>query len=409
MGSDEPRQRDLLTDPRLLSVISVTGVAVFSNQAAPVAIPGISSTLAVSDARVGLVMTAFFLPSSVMLLIVGSLADIHGRRRIVLPSLVVFGLAGVGIFFVDSFEALLVLRALQGMSFPALTPLSTAIIGDLYDGPAGATAQGLRSSGNGVSGIVGPAIAGALAGIAWQYPFLMAGMAFPVLIVVYLYLPETAGDNGAGSGGVLSHVRSVAGDFVDADLRLLAVGAAVIYIVKLAVVTFIPLFAVRSLGVSVFAAGLLLSVRGAVRIVSAPLSGVAVARLSRRWALVGTLALVAVSVLLMPILPAVATGIPPLVTLAVLMGGYSAGEALFNPVLNDTVVGLASDGRRGGVVNTISVFKNVASAASPAFFGLVLTATDFGTLFLIAAVVPVGYAMLVLVRFDGDGAGEGTP
>ena len=89
MASEAPGQRSMVTDPRLLSVLSVTAVAVFSNQAAPVAIPGISSSLAVSDARVGLVMTAFFLPSSVMLLVVGSLADIHGRRRIVLPSLAV--------------------------------------------------------------------------------------------------------------------------------------------------------------------------------------------------------------------------------------------------------------------------------------------------------------------------------
>ncbi|MFB6096541.1 MAG: MFS transporter [Haloferacaceae archaeon] len=408
MADAATTRRELFTDPRLVSVLSVTGVAVFSNQAAPVALPGISRSLAVSDAQVGLVMTAFFLPASVMLLIVGSLADIYGRRTVVLPSLLVSGAAGVGIFFVDSFAALLALRVLQGAAFPALTPLSTAIIGDLYEGPTGATAQGLRSSVNGLSGVLGPAFAGVLAGVAWQYPFLLSALVFPVALVVYRYLPETGGHAAGERPGLLAHLRDIGTEFVDSDLRLLAVGGGVIYFAKFAVVTFIPLFAVRELGASAFAAGLLLSVRGLVRIFSAPLSGVAVERFARRGALVGTLLLVAATVVLMPLAPAAVPGVPPLVVLGLLVGAYSAGEALFNPVLNDTVVGLASDDRRAGVVNTISVFKNGASAVSPAVLGLVLTATDFGALFLLAAVVPVAYAALLLVRFDGGEAASTT-
>lgn len=404
MSEGNPSRSRLLTDPRLLTALSITGVTVLSNQAAPVALPGISSSLGVPEGDVGLVMTAFFLPASVMLLVVGSLADIYGRRRVVLPSLAVFGAAGVGIFFVDSFAALLVLRGVQGAAFPALTPLSTAIIGDLYDGSAGATAQGLRSSANGLAGIVGPALAGALAGIAWQYPFLLSALTIPVLAVVYVTLPETAGgdDGAAANDGLLVHLRAVNEQFAQPNLRLLAVGAAVVYFLKFAVVTFIPLFAVRTLETSAFAAGLLLSTRGLVRIFSAPLSGTVVERFSRKRALMGSLALAAASTLLMPILPGMLVGVPPLIVLGVLMGGYSAGEALFNPVLNDTVIGIAAAERRAGVVNTISVFKNVASAASPAIFGLVLAATDFATLFLLAAVVPVVYAVLLFATFDPE-------
>lgn len=395
--------RALFADPRLLSVLSVTTVAVFTNQAAPVALPGISSSLAVTDAEIGLVMTAFFLPTTLMLLIVGSLADVYGRRRVVIPSLALFGAAGIGIFFVDSFRALLALRVIQGAAFPALTPLSTAIIGDLYEGPRGTTAQGFRSSANGVAGIAGPAVAGVLAGIAWQYPFLLALSTLPALVIVARYLPETAGAGGdAGTDrGVASNLRGVAGEYADTDFQLLAIGAATSYFTKFAVVTFIPLFAVRELGASAFIAGMLLSVRGVVRVVSAPLAGKLVAAGTRRIALVGMILLAGVSVGFMPVLPTVSGPIAPVVLLAVLMGTYSAGEALFNPVLNDSVVGIATDERRGVVVNSISVFKNGASAASPAFFGVVLTVTDFTMLFWIAALIPVVYAGSLLALFTG--------
>jgi MFS family permease len=419
----DARGERLLADPRLLAVLSVTATAVMANQAAPVALPGISTDLGVPEGDVGLVITAFFLPASVMLLVVGSLADVYGRKRVVVPSLFVFGAAGVGIFFVDSFAALLALRGLQGAAFPALTPLSTAIIGDLYEGPAGATAQGLRSSANGLAGIVGPALAGALAGIAWQYPFLMGAAAFPVLAVVAVALPETAGleaSEGAGNpvAVVAEHLRGLGGEFTDPNLRLLAVGGGVIYLTKFAVMTFVPLLAVRTFGAGAFAAGLLLSVRGLVRIGAAPLSGRLVEATSRTRALAGSLCLAAGGTALLPVLPAWLEGlgplmpgvpaVPPLVTLAVLMGAYSAGEALFNPVLNDTVIDIADPERRASVVHTVSVFKNGASALSPAVFGLVLTANGFPPLFALAAAVPVGYAVLLVVRFDGAAADAET-
>lgn len=281
---------ELVTDPRLLAVLLVTFTGTFNARVVPVAIPVISEAFAVPDTQIGLVMTAYFLATAAMLLVVGVVADLYGRRAAVLPSLAVFGFASVSIFFATSFEMLLALRVLQGAAFPAITPLATAVIGDLYTGPQGTTAQGLKSSANGVSALFGPAVAGVLAGFGWQYPFLVGFLAFPVLIIVYFALPETAPPADAEPGSLWrrlrAHFAATWDEFVSLDLKVLFAIAAIGFGIRSTLVTFIPLFAARELGAGAFAIGLVLSTRGAVRVPVAPVSGAVVTRFGRRRALV---------------------------------------------------------------------------------------------------------------------------
>jgi len=101
-----------------------------------------------------------------------------------------FGLTGTAIAFVSTFGAALALRALQGIGFAALTPIIITSLGDLYAGTKEATAQGLRFTGSGLSQTAFPLAAGVLVGVAWQYPFLLYAVAFPIAAVVYVYFEE---------------------------------------------------------------------------------------------------------------------------------------------------------------------------------------------------------------------------
>lgn len=181
----------LLGDMRIATVLFIALIGTFaSNVVAPV-LPAIAQTFAVSSARIGLVMTAFTVPTIVFVPLTGVFADTYGRRPIVLPSLVVFGLAGVAIAAAPSFAVVLGLRAIQGAAFAGVMPLTVTILGDLHSGATGSTVQGLRVSTNGVSSMLTPAIAGFLVAIAWSYPFALYGLAFPAAAVAYVVLPET--------------------------------------------------------------------------------------------------------------------------------------------------------------------------------------------------------------------------
>lgn len=87
---------------------------------------------------------------------------------------------------------------LQGISFAALTPIIVTSIGDLYAGTKEATAQGLRFTGSGISQTVFPLGAGVLVGVAWQYPFLLYAIAFPIAAVIYVWFQEPVDPDAAG-------------------------------------------------------------------------------------------------------------------------------------------------------------------------------------------------------------------
>jgi MFS family permease len=315
-----------------------------------------------------------------------------------LPSLVVFGVAGVAIAFVDSFLAILVLRVVQGIGGAALIPVAITLIGDLYTGEIGSAAQGLRLSANGISSIALPAVAGFLAGIAWYHPFLLYAIALPTAVLAYVYVPETLDSTGTTS--LVAEVREYASairiEMADTDMAILLVGGFAQGFSYYALLTYVPLFAVDSLGATVFLAGMVLSARGIARIVLSPVSGTLLQYVSRRAALAGSLAVTALGLGLIGVSSSI-------LWLGVLVAIFGIGDALFTPVHRDAITDLASEQRRGGVVSGMLILRQLGTTLSPPAFGLVLVFADFTTLFVLAAVVYAAYAVVVLVWFSPDG------
>jgi MFS family permease len=290
-----------------------------------------------------------------------------------------------------------VLRLLQGAGFAGTTPLSIAIVGDHYAGSAGSTIQGLRMSSNGFTGLVMPAIAGFLAGVVWNYPFALFALAFPVAALVYVYLPPVENDDYDITAGIRQTLREYASamraEASDPVLASLVAGGGLFFFVRYGVMTFVPLFAVRSFGASSFQAGLLLSLIGLGRVLISPLAGPLVERTSRRTVLLGSNLVVVVGTGVMAFSSSFRV-------LAVTTGIYALGAVLFVPTLNDSVVAMASDEHRAGTVSGMNVFKNAAMATSPAILGVVLAVSGFQTVFLVTALVAALYAALATFTLD---------
>lgn len=182
----------------LINVLPPLGTALLS----PV-LGSLIEPLGASTANIGLMMSAFTAPSIFVIPIAGIISDRYGRRPVLIFGLCWFGLTGTAIAFVSTFGASLALRALQGVGFAALTPIIITSLGDLYAGTKEATAQGLRFTGSGLSQTVFPLAAGILVGAAWQYPFLLYAVAFPIAAVAYIYFKEPldeAADKESDSG-----------------------------------------------------------------------------------------------------------------------------------------------------------------------------------------------------------------
>ena len=163
----------------------------------------------------------------------------------------------------------------------------------------------------------------------------------------------------------------------DPGLGLLVAGGLFEGAAWFAILTFVPLFAVRALEATAFAAGLAISMRGVARIVVAPFAGQVLTVISRKLATIGSLVVAGVGTVAVAASPAVPW-------LWLFVGVFGLGDALFTPIHRDAPTDLASSERRAGVVNGVIVLRAVGATVSPVAFGLLRTTTGFEAVFLVA-------------------------
>ncbi|HEY6581280.1 MAG TPA: MFS transporter [Rubrobacter sp.] len=189
--------RPVYKDHNLHVLWGVTLMAVLGTSSITPAFPTIVRELGVSSGQVGLLITIFTLPGIVMTPVLGVLSDRYGRKKILVPALLLFGLAGGACAFASSFDMLLALRFFQGMGAAALGTLNVTVIGDIYEDRERASALGYNSSVLSVGTASYPAIGGLLATFGWFYPFFLPFLAIPIAIVVLLSLhnPEPLNDD----------------------------------------------------------------------------------------------------------------------------------------------------------------------------------------------------------------------
>src|SRR5215208_3693917 len=180
-------------DHNLHILWGVTLMAVLGTSSITPAFPTVVRELGVSSGQVGLLITVFTLPGIVMTPLLGVLSDRYGRKKILVPALLLFGIAGGAC----AFDLLLALRFFQGIGAAALGTLNVTVIGDIYDGRERSSALGYNSSVLSVGTASYPAIGGLLATFGWFYPFALPLAAIPIAIVVLfsLHNPEPRNDD----------------------------------------------------------------------------------------------------------------------------------------------------------------------------------------------------------------------
>ncbi|WP_340103674.1 MFS transporter [Rhodohalobacter sp. 8-1] len=181
-------QPPVLKDKNLHIIFGITLSAVMGVSSIAPALPVISRALDVSTSQIGYLITVFALPGILLTPFLGVLADRFGRKRILIPSLFLYGIAGFMCAFTTSFSELLWLRFFQGAGSAALGVLNVTLIGDLFEGNRRATAMGYNGSVLSVGTAIYPAIGGVLASIAWNYPFFLSAIAIPVAIYAMIFL-----------------------------------------------------------------------------------------------------------------------------------------------------------------------------------------------------------------------------
>jgi predicted MFS family arabinose efflux permease len=377
-------------DLDLWLLFALTIVAVGNVSSVAPAFPQVIDVFGISQVQVGWVVTAYSLPGILSAPLAGVMADRLGRKRVLVPTMFVFPVAGGACALARSFPVLLALRAFQGAAAAPLVGLAVTIIGDRYEGTARAAAIGYNASALNVGTATYPALGGALAAIAWFWPFALPLLALPVAAAVMWKLEPPPVDRAQ----TLWDYLDVAGDRL-ADRRvlgLLGINLGVFILIFGAFLTYVPELLDERFGSTPVVAGIVLA--GA-----SVSSGLVATQLGRLTKMVSEDRLIQLSLVidagalaLMPLAPA-----PWGVGAASVLFGVAQG--LNQPALQTRLTELASDASRGILLSLNGMILRLGQAIGPLLLGGALILGGISAVFYAAgglALLVGGGAVLVL-------------
>jgi MFS family permease len=141
---------------------------------ANVALPTLAQAFAASFQQVQWVVLAYLLATTSLVVGVGRLGDITGRRRLLAAGILVFTAASVLGGVATEFWLLIAARAAQGVGAAAMLALAMALVGDVVPRPRIGRAMGLLGTMSAVGTALGPSLGGVLiAHVGWPAIFLV--------------------------------------------------------------------------------------------------------------------------------------------------------------------------------------------------------------------------------------------
>ncbi|HEV7306009.1 MFS transporter [Ensifer sp.] len=156
-----------------------------------VALPALAEAFGVSFQQVQWVVLAYLLVITTLIVSVGRLGDIVGRRRLLLGGIALFTFASVVCGLAPSFTLLVAARAVQGLGAAVMMALTMAFVGETVARERAGTAMGLLGTMSAIGTALGPSLGGALiAGSGWRAIFLVnVPLGLATLLVALRHLP----------------------------------------------------------------------------------------------------------------------------------------------------------------------------------------------------------------------------
>jgi MFS family permease len=367
-------------------IVSITLTGIMANTLVTPAAPDIVDDFGVGRSAIGLLLAAATAPGIVLAPVIGVLADRYGRRQVVVPCLVVFGLAGGLAAFAPTFEVLLALRFLQGVGAAGLINLAVVLIGDHWEGAERARMIGRNAAALTASIAVLPPLGGLLASVGgWRWTFAPYWLGLATALAVVRFVRRS--DRGGGTLG--EQLRRTA-PFLRMPIVLGATAMAFVLFVLIfgAFLTVLPVHLKDDFGVDAGVRGLVLAVPAA----PSTLMALNLARLRRRLGavplLLGGSLLLAAGLAILGVAPTL-----PLLLLGPLVYGF--GEGLLIPTLQDAVASAPPASSRGAVVATFVGVTRLGQTVGPIAFAAALSRSDSGPVFLAGAAIALVMALLV--------------
>jgi EmrB/QacA subfamily drug resistance transporter len=157
------------------AIASFSGPFMFSS--VNVALPAIQRELTINAIQLGWIATSLLLAMAVLMVPIGKIADIYGRKKIFTLGLILNTLASLFASFVGSIETLIAARVIQGLAMAMFNVTGVAILTSVFPPQKRGKAMGVYVSAVYIGLSVGPFVGGTLTQhIGWRSLFIVVAL-----------------------------------------------------------------------------------------------------------------------------------------------------------------------------------------------------------------------------------------
>lgn len=268
----------------------LAGYCTFINLYSPQAIlPLLSEQFGAGAAQIATIMTAGTLAVALIAPFSGTVADVLGRKRVIVTALVVLAIPTVMAALAPTLHALVFWRFMQGLAMPPIFAVTIAYLGEELPPHEATAAAGVYTSGASLGGFSGRLFTGMLADLFGWRPAIvfLAVLTLAGALVIALVLPRER--KFVRSEGLAASAKQMLRHFRNPQLiATYAVGFGVLF-------NFIATFTYISFRLALPPYALSATWLGAIFVVYlvgsalTPMTGVAVGRFGRRNVMIGAI------------------------------------------------------------------------------------------------------------------------
>jgi predicted MFS family arabinose efflux permease len=363
-------------------------------------LPAIADDLQEPVEAVGLLSSAYNLPTALLAPVFGPFSDRRGRRTAMLIGLAIFSIAAGACAVAPTLGLLLVARAINGLGSAIIIPAAFAYAGDLPDADARDRTIAMLASSFPLATLLGLPLGAAAATLfGWRAAFLLIALiALLGAVLIRRLLAPDAPRTGPAMGYrdtylvVLRNRRA---------LMLMTVTFAW-FLGPTGLFTFMGEFVHETYGVPAESAGLIYVVVGVVGVAAARLSGRLMATIGRRRAVLLGIGLFTISAVLLPLS---AVALPATI---VVFGVWSFGTWFGVPALQATIADQSSTAR-GTLLAFNSTAFSLAGVLGPIIAGAAIASGGWSAAGSVAFALGLGaftlaWAVLPRTRPVASGA-----
>lgn len=223
----------------ILSLASVPLIMTLGNSMLIPILPLMEKKLDISKLQSSYIITVYSVVAIIFIPLAGYLSDRFGRKRIIIPALILTGIgglvAGIAAWKMEqAFTVILIGRILQGIGAAGAMPIVLPLVGDMFERDEEASATlGIIETSNTIGKVLSPILGASLTALIWFLPFFSIPFLSAIsLALILLFIREKEKDE-SQQHDIKQYIANIKAIFAEQSRWLVAIfiiGAMLMFI-----------------------------------------------------------------------------------------------------------------------------------------------------------------------------------